>query len=99
MRDSFRNIRIEDAKEVFKNHPKLLLSPLVSNAKEKIRLLDRIVDLTSQSKISDDQKREMIKKVESIRLKIAQLSNKIMEGNVTKSEQEELNTLLKGGTQ
>lgn len=94
-RDSAKNLRDDDVKDLLKNHPKLMIAPSLENIKSTIALLDRIVLMTSNSvKISDEKKRETIAKMETVRLKIAQASNKIMEGKVSNGETVDLTKSL-----
>jgi len=82
--DSLKNIRSEDAKQILKDNPKMFLYPSIEKMRKNISIINKQIDLISQSNIPDEVKRQKIRQAERLRLKIAQAGNKIMEGTSNK---------------
>ena len=78
-RDSAKNMNVEDANKFLQEHPKLLLAPTVARVKENLSNIDKAIELISRSTAKDEEKRQAIKGFETIRLRIVQATNKLME--------------------
>jgi hypothetical protein len=81
-RESLKTLDIKEAEAIRKEYPKLLLYPSIENIREGISNINKQIDLMSQSKASDENKRKSISKLEQIRMKLAQSGNKLIEGNI-----------------
>jgi hypothetical protein len=82
--DRMKNNDIPSVKRILKQHPMLMLSPTVNNLKSNISNLDKMIDTIVGSRMSDDKKRKEIKSLEIIRMKIAKVSTRVMEGKTQK---------------
>jgi hypothetical protein len=79
-RDQMKNLKLEKANRILRDHPKLLLSPTISAMKDRIAGLDKIIEVFAGTEMDTEEKRNAIRAIEQIRLRTAQLANSIMEG-------------------
>jgi len=81
-RESLKTLDIKESEVIRKEYPKLLLYPSIESIRDSISNINKQVDLVSKSNSSEDDKRKSIRKLEQIRMKLAQTGNKLMEGKV-----------------
>jgi hypothetical protein len=76
-RDRLKNNDLESAKEIWNKYPVMILSPYLDSVKQSISQINKNIEMVSKSlKLSDEQKRVEIRRLEEMRMKTAKLANK-----------------------